>query len=302
MQLKIQFGADRSAAIDSKQDLSVNLANCPLGQENFAAWDFPDGDRADSLPFKILKSDSIVVGAAKVETRNKGLEALTKALYEALFEQTRGLYIYRIWHFVPAINHIPDGGLENYQAFCKGRSLAFQDTYNLEMDKFLPAASAVGTTDDTLSLVFIAGQDPCFHLENPLQTPAYQYPRNYGPRAPSFARATAIHTAQGIQLFISGTASIRGSESMGETIEQQVEITIENLKVIEAEFQRLQPEARTDLPRKVCVYLRNSEDLWLTQTQLNTNYLNPNDSVLYIQADICRKELLVEIEVARAQF
>lgn len=302
MQLHIQFGADRSSVALNENILSVRLANRPLGPERDERWGFPQSFGDDESIFKKLEGDSIVFGAASVETQGECLDSLTKQVYEELFKSTHGLSIYRIWHFIPSINEVPEGGLENYQAFCKGRSLAFQQAYHLDLDKFMPSASAVGTTESQLTLVYIAGRHPCSHFENPQQTPAYKYPKDYGPRAPSFARATAIHTPKGIELFISGTASIRGSESVGATIDEQLGLTIENLKIIEAEFKRLHPEAPSYRSRKVRVYLRHVEDLAFTQAKLGADYLRPEDSVVYVQADICRKELKVEIEVTLAPF
>jgi hypothetical protein len=48
------------------------------------------------------------------------------------------------------------------------------------------------------------------------------------------------------------------------------------------------------------VYVRDSTDLALIQSQLNTA-LGPKARLLYLQADVCRQDLLVEIEaVGRA--
>jgi len=280
----------------------MSLPNRPLSSVNEEIWRFPNAYQSESASFQRLESDSIVFAAAKVQTCDQDLEAVTERLYSELIENTQGLSIYRIWNFVPNINDVPRNGLENYQAFCKGRAQAFQRVYQQDMEKFLPAASAVGTSENQLSVIYIAGHHACSHLENPLQTPAYQYPKDFGPRPPSFARATAMHTPQGIELFISGTSSIRGSQSIGTDISKQLEMTIENLKIIEAEFFRQHPQASTERSCKVRVYLRHAADFEYTREYLRAHYLRAQDSVVYIQADICRKELDVEIETTIAPF
>ena len=50
-------------------------------------------------------------------------------------------------------------------------------------------------------------------LENPRQTSAYEYATRYGPESPKFSRAIALSCGDYATIFISGTASITGSQT-----------------------------------------------------------------------------------------
>src|SRR6185369_4357459 len=103
-----------------------------------------------------------------------------------------------------AINESGPGEMENYRIFCRGRSLAFERHFCAGFKARLPAASAVGSKSSALTVAFAASTRPPRHVENPLQVPAYDYPGEYGPRAPSFARATIVPGANDATVFISG--------------------------------------------------------------------------------------------------
>ena len=65
---------------------------------------------------------------AGIGRSNEGepLEVATARIYGELLGATRGLNLYRIWNFVPDINGAAAEGIENYQAFCRARSLSFE--------------------------------------------------------------------------------------------------------------------------------------------------------------------------------
>src|SRR5581483_11878629 len=153
--------------------------------------------------FALHAVDGWLVGAGTAPPA-LGLEEATAQLYRDLLAATQGHHLARIWHYVPGINDAGADGLERYQIFCRARSLAFEQHYGIEFNARLPAASAVGTKSDTLTIVFAAGPVPPRRVENPQQTPAYDYPREHGPRAPAFARATVVRAHGRSNVFISG--------------------------------------------------------------------------------------------------
>ena len=116
--------------------------------------------------------------------------------------------LFRIWNYFPEINGDRDG-LERYQRFCMGRHQAFSEHYG-DYKLALPAASAVGTLSGPFQLYFLAGRQKAIHIENPRQISAYDYPPMYGPKSPSFARATLTSISKSSYLFLAGTASIVG--------------------------------------------------------------------------------------------
>jgi hypothetical protein len=163
----------------------------------------------------------------------------------------------------------------------------------------LPAASGVGTTDGCLSLVFVAGMASPRHIENPEQVPAYRYPPEHGSRPPSFSRATVVPLPDRALAFISGTAAIKGHHSVAPgDLAAQLECTLDNLRLISlaAGFDE-NLGADRKLRRHFKVYVRHAADLKAVQARLESTLLKPADHVIYLQADICRAELLVEVEV-----
>ena len=137
-------------------------------------------------------------------------------------------------------------------------------------------------------------------LENPQQTPAYVYNRIYSMQSPKFSRAMALGLGDYVTTWISGTASIVDSESrhLGD-VEMQTEQTIENIeRLIAAEN-----FARHGIPgvgagledlAKIRVYLKRPQDLAKCRAVCERRF-GPVPA-LYVAADVCRPELLVEIE------
>jgi chorismate lyase/3-hydroxybenzoate synthase len=206
-----------------------------------------------------------------------------------------------VWNYFPSINSESDG-LERYQRFCAGRYQALAE--GLEgFPQTLPAGTAVGTLSGPLAIHFLAAKHPGAHIENPRQVSAYEYPPVYGLRSPSFARATLRPSLSGAQLLIAGTASIVGhaSEHVGATYKQTLEI-LHNLKVLIARTEQLHGIDRGQwLGRALFkVYFRHPEHV-VTIRDMLTALLPSHAEVLYLQGEMCRSELLVEIEAVRTQ-
>ena len=219
------------------------------------------------------------------------LVADTRRVYEQLLNITREKgcpNLLRAWNYIADINR-GEGDSERYKLFCAGRYAAFNQCGISE--KNYPAASALGHGSDYLVIYLISAAFQGVHIENPKQHSAYTYPREYGPRSPSFARATVCSELG--QSFISGTASITGHQTLhADDIERQLELTLENIETLIAhieEAQRLQLE--TGLFK---VYIRNPQDVPSIRASIATRY--PALATLYLQADICRADLLLEIE------
>jgi enamine deaminase RidA (YjgF/YER057c/UK114 family) len=240
-----------------------------------------------------------LLGAATVPL-TVGLEGAAHQLYGDMFQATRGWHLARIWNYVPAINQSGPGALENYHAFCQGRSLAFEQRFGGGFKALLPAASAVGNKSAALMIAFAACPVQPRHVENPLQVSAYDYPGDYGPRPPSFARATVVPGPERATVFVSGTAAIRGHATIAPTsARQQLECTLENLRGISSAC-GLGPNLDLDgsSTRHFKVYLRCTADQPLVAAALEQTLLAGRDRVSYLQADMCRASLLVEIEAS----
>ncbi len=244
----------------------------------------------------LFRSPKALAGFA-VAQASDNLEAAARALYRQVFAVTRGRRLYRLWNYVPQINAIAHG-LENYRHFCRGRSLAFEEHFGDHFQRQLPAASAVGTTAGPLALAFLAGDAPPQHFENPRQVPAFEYPADYGPRPPSFSRATLVKTDSQRQVFISGTAAIRGHATVAvDHLEGQLPCTMDNLQLIADTTGAGANLGVTDgWQREFKVYIRHAADHDSVRSFLERHLLQPDDTVIYLQADLCRADLLVEIE------
>lgn len=233
----------------------------------------------------------LLFGSLSVTLTNDAV-AQTRQAYGQLLDTVLELgypHLVRIWNYVPAINQ-GAGDRECYKDFSLGRAQALESS-ELGLQR-LPAATAVGTAADApLQLYFIASrQELGQHLENPRQVSAYDYPRQYGPRSPLFSRATLLAKAgEAPLLLVSGTASIVGHESrhVGDLRGQLLE-TWRNLEEISA-------EAGTARPLNFRVYLRHRQD-YQRASQVVAGLLPADVPVVFLQADLCRCELLVEME------
>jgi len=249
--------------------------------------------------FTLFETGGWRLGVATVAAE-PGLEEETCRIYRDLFVAVGTWHLARVWNYVPAINHVGKVGLENYRVFCRGRSLAFEHRYGSSFKALLPAASAVGSKSSRLTVAFAASRSRPRHVENPLQVPAYDYPSDYGPRPPSFARATLVQTGAAMNLFVSGTAAIRGHVTMapGDTL-RQLEYTLENLRTISSACGLKDTLVLPGAEKRVFkVYLRHPGDVAAVATRLEQELLLPGDIVSYLHADICRESLNVEIEAS----
>ncbi len=248
----------------------------------------------------LFETGEWLLGAARVSTR-AGLEESASQLYRDIFQAARGWHLARIWNYVPDINRIGPAGLENYRLFCRGRSLAFEEEYGPGSRARMPSASAVGCESAVLTVAFVACRNQPRHHENPLQVPAYNYPIEYGPRAPSFARATVVPGEGGKStVFISGTAAIRGHAIVAPySTRGQLHCTLENLQAI-AQTVGLGPglDRGGSSARHFKVYVRHAFDQPVVAANLEEHFFAEADTVTYLQADICRASLLVEIEAS----
>ena len=137
-------------------------------------------------------------------------------------------------------------------------------------------------------------------LENPRQTAAYDYAASYSPKSPKFSRAMALSCGSHATIFISGTASITHSETrhVGDAATQTHE-TLDNIEALIAEPNLARhglPGLGTTLANLglVRVYIKRQEDYAQVRAAV-PGAAGRSAHGLRI-ADICRPELLVEIE------
>lgn len=208
----------------------------------------------------------------------------------------------RIWNFLPKIRTECGDDLDRYMVFNAGRFAAMYDWYacGTEFSTSIAAATGVGHEGDDLQVHLLASAGPGRPVENPLQTPAYRYSEAYGPLPPCFARATRCETASGLpSLLVGGTASVKGELSLHKgDVAAQTKETLTNLRALitAAELERSGEDPLT-LFDSVRVYLVKDELLEIVRPLVESVFERVGaSSIEWFRADICRPELLVEIE------
>jgi chorismate lyase/3-hydroxybenzoate synthase len=248
----------------------------------------------------VAMSGDLLMGSIDVvEQPGISLEATTCTAYRQLLHQLRGLgypHLWRVWNYFPHINENRQG-LERYRQFCVGRYQALAE-FLPDFPESLPAGTAVGTRSGPLQVYVLAGMHPATHLGNPRQLNAYEYPDTYGPRSPSFARATFYRSETRSQLYIAGMASVVGhaSRHMG-LPEEQTRETMQNLRALlgHAEGAARIHFSGAQSAALYKVYVRDAAHLAKVRKALRSGPLS-SEQVLFLQGELCRKELLVEIE------
>ncbi len=286
--LRVDFSASANAALGfafaDGPDPSTRV-RCTLlaGPRTPETWHAGAGYRA--LALEQPESNGDIADAAK-------------RAYADLIVRVRGSshpYLLRIWNYLDAIN-AGEGDTERYRRFCVGRAAAVDAAFNDPP----PAATAIGHDDGTgtLQVIALCSREPGIALENPRQTPAWNYPREYGPVAPGFSRGALLGAdGDAPRLLASGTASIVGhvSQHIGDVAEQLRE-SLRNLEaLLAAGNERSGRVFAFTGCEALRVYLRHAEDLVLAQSVIVESGL-PEACVLYLRGDVCRRELDVELE------
>jgi enamine deaminase RidA (YjgF/YER057c/UK114 family) len=298
----IAFGADAGAEAFGVATPVLAPASPGLLVERWATAGPLSAGRHGALAYR--HDAGLLFGAIRLAESDADLQTNTAAAYRQIFATLDALgfpHLWRVWNFIPHIN-AEAAGLERYRRFNVARQEAFAAAGRATLAA-VPAASAVGCAEGELVIYFMAGRAAPLPIENPRQLSAYDYPPEYGPRSPLFARACLAPLAHGPQgngelLFVSGTASIVGHRTLhAGDVRAQTRESLANIDaVLAAANARAQTRrfARGDLAYKV--YVRHAADLAAIQDELDA-WL-PAAAAIYLQADICRADLLVEIEAS----
>jgi chorismate lyase/3-hydroxybenzoate synthase len=240
-----------------------------------------------------------MLGAIELdERRYGGLAAAAEAAYAALSRfqaASRHPNLLRIWNYLDGINR-GEGDDERYKLFCSGRAAGLRAVEGIREERF-PAATCIGRRDGdpTLQVYWLAGRAPGLPLENPRQISAYRYPREYGPTPPSFSRAMLVSDRL---VMISGTASIVGHASRHRgDVRAQLDETFTNLANV---LQRAAGSAPGITPKLgpqslLKIYLRD-ESLMPDVHDFLRERVPSETQYIVLHADVCRSELLVEID------
>lgn len=195
--------------------------------------------------------------------------------------------VLRVWNYLPDINQ-GDGDGERYKRFCSGRAGGMGAAF---VDGF-PAATAIGSPgcNGRLQVYLLASSQPGARVENPRQVSAWRYPRQYGPTPPSFARA--VRLPAGDALAISGTAAVIGHASAHHgDLPAQLAETLANLEALLAAAGM---PAGFDTHSPLKAYIRRPGDARTVRDFFRRHL--PGVPALLLHGEVCRRELLVEVD------
>lgn len=241
-----------------------------------------------------------------LELDDIGLATTTQRAYGEVFgclEKLGFPHLLRVWNYFPSITGSERQGdacgEQRYHRFNEGRQAAFR-AWERGVRGGVPAASALGLgPTGRFVLYFLASVQAGMSIENPRQVPAYDYPREYGEFSPTFSRATATCGGNLPMLFVSGTASIVGSASVhvGDLRAQSREIVANLRTVTDAASGGAAGHRFAADTLYYKVYLRNPADREPVEAELVAG-LSPRHAIVWLGADVCRADLLLEVEAA----
>jgi chorismate lyase/3-hydroxybenzoate synthase len=240
----------------------------------------------------------LLFGAIGIDEPAAGIEAATMQAYTRIGAFLAGSgtpHLLRIWNYMDAIT-LGEGDEERYRRFCVGRAAGT----GARTAETLPAATAIGRCDGRrqLQVYWLAAREPGTPVENPRQVSAYRYPREYGPQPPSFVRAMLPPAGTAMPLLLSGTAAIVGHASQHcASVQAQLDETLANLDSLIDAARRGAPALPAALgPGSLLkVYVRDAADALAVSRQLDER-LGPGVPRLLLHAQVCRRELQVEID------
>ncbi|MCA9069251.1 MAG: hypothetical protein KDA84_10030 [Planctomycetaceae bacterium] len=219
--------------------------------------------------------------------------------------------VVRTWLYQGGITQ-DERDIERYRELNRARTDFFSDLS--EQDRmprrddgtaFYPASTGIGTNGLGLTTSCMALQTDrddvrLVSLENPHQTSAFNYAKSFSVKSPKFARAMSVLIGDYATTWISGTASIINSESvhLGDAA-RQTEQTIDNIQnlISRKNFERhgvFGAGAELEDLAKVRVYIKRPEDYETCRAICERRFHSVPS--IYAQADVCRSNLLVEIE------
>jgi enamine deaminase RidA (YjgF/YER057c/UK114 family) len=227
------------------------------------------------------------------------LLAATEAAYLEIFDCLEALgfpTVARFWNYLPDINRVTHG-VERYRQFNIGRQNAFLAHQRTVVGAAPPACALGCSSGSPLSVIFLATSASVSSIANPRQINAFEYPRDYGPRTPTFSRAGLLELGGQPSLFVSGTSSIVGhaTRHMGDAAAQTRE-TMTNIAAVVAAANETAGGAAFRMDEmRYNAYVRHPGDLNEVRAEIE-HKLGADTEVAYLQADICRADLLVEVE------
>ena len=295
----IEAGFVNSGTTDVRYDRSGMIKVCELSAGNYAEL-WIAGIYGDLATNTVENSD---LAFLKLQS------ALVWQGYHFKHMVRQWNYMEQIFQFV----QLNDQQRQNYQLFNEVRSEYYT---RARMTSGFPAATGIGTDFNgvTIECLAVKGDKSLkiIPVGNPKQLHAYQYGQTVlkgdpqkqrtTNQPPLFERAKLITDGQHSRVFVSGTASIVGQETIGiNDLKKQAWTTIENMEALTgAENLKACCPGLTVIPDRyayVRVYVKHQKDIPEVKQICQGHFGDVPMS--FLRADICRDNLLVEIEAEK---
>jgi chorismate lyase/3-hydroxybenzoate synthase len=292
----ITFGPRRPGAPLPAHGLGVEVNLPPLVGTGMTELWHAQGDVESGREglVQFARGSHYLAGKVEIDEQSVGgLAEAARTAYAAIsrFTMRSGhRHLLRMYNYFSAIN-VGDGDAERYKLFCIGRAAGFREL----AAPAWPAATAIGRQDHSgvLQVYWLAGAEPGQPVENPRQVSAFHYPRQYGPSPPTFSRAMQVAGA----MLISGTGSVLGHASRHpDDLPAQLDEILRNQASLR-QAGGLSAAAVRGRATLLKIYLRNAAAAGFVATYLHER-LPGHAQFVVLGADICRHELLVEIDAA----
>ncbi len=219
--------------------------------------------------------------------------------------------VVRQWNYIEEITKKTgyDTIKQNYQIFNDVRS-QFYGTSNF-LNGY-PSATGIGTLTGGVTIEFIAvspGYISIYPLNNPEQIDAHKYSdkvlvgkgilKKAGKTTPKFERGKLLQIKDHARIYVSGTAAVKGEISAHlNDVDKQTLTSIENVnKLLSPESLKkydLQGDFKQYNFTYIRTYVKYKSDLERVKLICEKHFESENFQ--YLISDICREDLLVEIE------
>ncbi len=221
--------------------------------------------------------------------------------------------VIRQWNYIEdilGIKTITDKKYQNYQVLNDVRAQYYARE---KFENGYPASTGIGMNAGGIILEFISIKPQngvnIIPLKNPEQTDAYNYSqgvlvgnslnRQNKKSSPKFERAKYISINEKKTIYVSGTASIRDQETIGENdVKIQTFVTIENIDNLISDINLKNAGISNNFEKMsfsfIRVYIKNKSEIKVVKEICDSYYKDV--PINYLVADICRDNLLVEIE------
>jgi enamine deaminase RidA (YjgF/YER057c/UK114 family) len=277
--------------------------------------------RLDGLPYTVVTGANFreVHGAGLASENPAGdISSQARDAFERMMailgrERLTFGHVIRQWNYIEHIVGIRTNrgkSCQNYQAFNDVRTLFYGAS---DFASGYPAATGIGQAAGGVVLEFTALESPAdarvLPLSNPRQVDAHKYstgvlvgePLEEMPEktSPKFERAKLVARGTSGIVFVSGTAAVLGQKSAsGRDVEAQTRTTIDNISALVSrdnlERAGFQASSASGTLSYLRAYVKRAADIPKVR-RICERAFGPIPA-LYVCADVCRPELLVELE------